>query len=73
MTLRDEDRALLEQKGISEKQVEEQLSRFATGFPYLKILSAARVGEGITLLTPEEEEKAIARWRLYLDEGGEVC
>lgn len=71
--LREEDLALLEQKGISEKQVEEQLKRFATGFPYLKIMDAARVGNGITKLTEDEEDKAIARWKLYLENGGEVC
>lgn len=71
--LREEDLALIEQKGISEKQVEEQLKRFATGFPYLKIMDAARVGNGITKLTENEEDKAIARWKLYLENGGEVC
>ena len=53
--LRDEDKALLEEKGISEQQVEQQLKRFATGFPYLKIKDVARTGQGITVLTPEEE------------------
>lgn len=71
--LREEDLALLEQKGITEKQVEAQLERFATGFPYLKIVGAAKIGEGIVSLTPEEEQKAIARWKQYLADGGDVC
>lgn len=71
--LRDEDKALLEEKGISEQQVEQQLKRFATGFPYLKIKDVARTGQGITVLTPEEEAEAVERWRKYLSDGGEVC
>ena len=69
--LRDEDKALLEEKGISEQQVEQQLKRFATGFPYLKIKDVARTGQGITVLTPEEEAEAVERWRKYLSDGGE--
>ena len=71
--LRDEDKALLEQKGITEKQVEEQLKRFQTGFPYLKIESAATVGNGITRLSDQEQATAVARWQNYLADGGEVC
>lgn len=71
--LREEDLALLQSKGISEQQVEEQLKRFATGFPYLKIMDAARPGQGITVLTPEEEQAAVERWQRYLADGGEVC
>ncbi len=71
--LREEDLKLLEQKGISEKQVEDQLRRFATGFPFLKIKNAARVGNGITNLSEADEELAIKRWQKYLSDGGEVC
>lgn len=70
---REEDLALLEQKGITEKQAEEQLKRFATGFPYLKILDVARTGHGITVLTEEEQLTAVERWKKYLADGGEVC
>ena len=37
MTFTQEDRDLLMQKGISESQIEEQLSCFKTGFPFLKL------------------------------------
>lgn len=70
---RDEDLALLEQKGITPEQAEAQLARFATGFPYLKILDVARPGAGITILSPEQEQAAIDRWQAYLKEGGDVC
>lgn len=67
-----EDIAQLEAKGISEAQLQQQLDRFAKGFPFLVVKSAARPGEGITVLTEEEEKKASERWHRYLTEGGEV-
>lgn len=67
------DLELFAQKGIAPEQVEEQLQRFATGFPYLKIYDVARTGHGITTLTPEQEQAAIERWHAYLAQGGEVC
>lgn len=59
-------------KGMTPGQVEEQLQRFVTGFPYLTIKDAARVGAGIMRLTPAGEDAAIDRWQQYLDHGGEV-
>lgn len=70
--LRPEDIRLIDSKGITPEQVADQLDRFAKGFPYLRIASAARVGDGIHQLTPEEEEAAVARWNKYLADGGEV-
>ena len=37
--LTTKDLALLEQKGISEKQIEEQLACFEKGFPFLGIIA----------------------------------
>ncbi len=70
---REEDLALLEQKGITPQEAEAQLKRFETGFPYLKILDVARTGHGITILTEQEQQAAIGRWQQYLADGGEVC
>ena len=70
---REEDLQLLEQKGITPEQAKAQLNRFATGFPYLKILDVARTGNGITTLTEEQQNAAVARWQEYLNAGGEVC
>ncbi|MDE5800084.1 MAG: DUF4301 family protein, partial [Paramuribaculum sp.] len=69
----ESDLELFQQKGITPEQVEQQLKRFATGFPYLKIHDVARTGHGITVLTPEQEHQAIERWHKYLADGGEVC
>ena len=71
--LKPEDKELLAQKGISEAEAEAQLSRFVTGFPYLKIKDAARVGAGIFRLSDEEVSAALERWHEYLSHGGEVC
>ncbi|MDE6062608.1 MAG: DUF4301 family protein, partial [Duncaniella sp.] len=71
--LRPEDLELLKNKGISEAEVESQLQRFVTGFPYLKISDAARVGAGIFRLDDEEIDAALERWKEYLEHGGEVC
>ena len=70
--LRPEDLDGLAAKGISEQQVDEQLARFRTGFPFLEIVSAATPAAGITQLSPEEEASAVARWDKYLADGGEV-
>lgn len=71
--LSQEDLAYIEERGMDAAQVENQLKRFATGFPYLEIKDAARAGQGITVLTPEQEDEAIARWKKFLADGGDVC
>lgn len=70
--LNQNDLKQIESKGVSPETVEAQLKRFVTGFPYLKLANSATVGNGIAKLTPELEERAIERWKLYLSEGGEV-
>ena len=42
-----QDLELLREKGITQDQIDTQLNYFATGFPYLSIVSAASVGKGI--------------------------
>lgn len=71
--LQPEDILTLEAKGITEEQLNAMLSRFAKGFPYLTIIDAARSGNGITVLAPEQEEAARQRWHKYLADGGDVC
>lgn len=71
--LRPEDKELIASKGISEAEVEAQLNRFVTGFPYLKIQDSARVGAGIFSLSPDDIDAALERWHEYLAHGGEVC
>ena len=71
--LQPEDQLTLEAKGISEDQLNGMLNRFEKGFPYLTIIDAARPSNGITVLSPEQEEKACLRWHKYLSDGGDVC
>lgn len=71
--LSNEDKARLAERGVSEDTLMKQVERFKTGFPYLKIYDSARPGAGITVLTPEEEAQAVARWNAYLANGGDVC
>ena len=56
------DRILLQQKGITEEQVEAQLLQIRTGFPYLELHAAAAVGSGIFQFNAEEEAAAVAAW-----------
>lgn len=70
--LTPEDIAGLEAKGITESSLQAQLKRFEKGFPFLTIKGAAQPGNGITVLTPDMQDTAVARWRTYLDNGGEV-
>ena len=73
LDLTTEDRELLKARGVTEEQLEQQVNRFRTGFPYLKLAGAARPAEGITVLSEPEETRAVDRWQRYLAEGGTVC
>lgn len=69
----DKDLKTLAAKGIDPAQVESQLNRFETGFPYLEIVDSATAGNGIMRLTPEQQKAAAERWTQYLADGGEAC
>lgn len=58
--LTPEDIKEIASKGISEETFEEQLNRFKTGFPYLKIKAVATVGNGIMRLM-EKKSRAASR------------
>lgn len=72
MKLEKADLEFLQEKGISEERLNAQIEMLQNGFPYLKIYSPARVGEGITRMTPQMEIGAIACWEEFLDKGGKV-
>ena len=54
----NEDLKQLASKGISQEQVKDQLERFVTGFPYLRLSDSAKLGKSIFGLSTEEEEQA---------------
>jgi hypothetical protein len=60
------DSALLDSKGISETQIEEQLKLFASGFPLPEITASASVEKGITVISKDEQLDCINAWDEYL-------
>ncbi len=56
----------LKAKGISEKQIEEQLACFVKGFPYLEIAASASVEKGIMVISKEEQASYMDAWDAYL-------
>lgn len=70
--LNESDMKTLAKRGITPEQLQAQVDRFATGFPYLKIYDSARPGSGITILSDAEENEAIARWDAFLADKGTV-
>ena len=72
MELNNVDLELLKAKGISPETIEEQLKRFETGFPYLKIKSVATIGDGIVRLSETEIADCIAEWNEFQNSGGKV-
>lgn len=56
----------LKHKNISVATVEQQLTSFVQGFPYLNIKRVAAIGEGLLQLTESELEVAIETWEHYL-------
>lgn len=50
----------IEAKGMSLKQVEDQLKNFKTGFPFIKLKAAATPGKGLKTFTNTEVEGLIA-------------
>ena len=67
-----EDRALLESKGISEAQMEQQLEQFKTGFPFLALVGPAAVDNGIQAIGEAEQRELVAKWEAYKQEGHRV-
>lgn len=71
-TYSPQDLALLKEKGITQEQIEAQLNYFSTGFPYLSILSAASIGDGIMKVEKDEEPQFLKAWQHFLDNNKKV-
>lgn len=67
-----EDLALLDSKGITPEQLENQLSCFKKGFPFLKLASAASVGAGVLAPDAKEQTAFLNEWDQYLQGTGKV-
>lgn len=58
-----EDLKQIEQHGLTREAVEVQLENFRKGFPYLKIVRSAVVGDGIVAVEEREAERLRAEYR----------
>lgn len=56
----------LQKKGITEDKIRQQLQDFATGFPYLEIISAATPDQGVMQCEHEQICTYLERWDEYL-------
>ncbi len=61
-----QDKELLKKKGISEAQIEEQLSCFRKGFPFLRLDSAASLEKGILAPGTNEQQAYLKAWEEYI-------
>ncbi len=59
-------------RGITPEQVEHQLNQIASGFPFLRLDSAAAIGNGILAPSDEERKQFIEAWNTYKAEGHDV-
>ena len=72
MELNDLDILTLNEKGKSPEKLQEELEMLKKGFPFLKIESAATIGQGISSFDDATKEKYKQIWNEYLSEGGKV-
>lgn len=64
-----EDIRQIEERGAQPSTVEAQVERFKTGFPWMDIVAPATPGKGITVLTPAQEDEAVAYYESAEIEG----
>ncbi|MDR0231484.1 MAG: DUF4301 family protein [Dysgonamonadaceae bacterium] len=70
--LTQNDLELLSKKGISTAQIEEQLSFFEKGLPYLSIAVSASVEKGIMRIPESEQPAYLDEWNAYLKENKQI-
>ena len=72
MNLTDNDLKVLQKKGKTREQLEEELRMLSEGFPFLQIERAATPGHGISVLDEKMENQAVDIWEQYLDSGASI-
>jgi hypothetical protein len=65
MILSEADKKQLAAKGITEAQIEAQLKKFETGFPFLKLEGAAAIDKGILAVSEKDADGYIDAWNRY--------
>lgn len=68
----DQDKIQLDNKNISITDVENQISSFEKGFPFLEITSIATVGKGIAQLNDSLKAELVELWNEYCNGNGTV-
>ncbi len=71
--LTKQDLQFLEQKGISEEQVINQLNQHKTGFPFADIQRPATPGDGIIAISKDDEKKYVKMFEDALNGGLDIC
>ena len=66
--LTPQDIRQIEEHGLSPEQIERQMERCRTGFPYLNLARAAVAGDGIVRMDASEAERCRALYRSRRDE-----
>ena len=59
------DLTLLKKKGITESDIERQLSNFHKGFQCIQLKKAATVNDGILQIASEKEEELLTLYERY--------
>lgn len=72
MALSEKDLQQIAAKGITPEKLEQQLSEFKTGFPFLKLEGPAAIGNGIVAPTADEVAKYVKVWNDYKAEGKKI-
>jgi hypothetical protein len=70
--LTQSDLKQLEMKCISIRQLEEQLSYFRKGFPYLSVIASASVQKGIKSIPEDKQSFYLDAWASYLEKNKEI-
>lgn len=61
-----EDLRTLQERQISQSQIDVQLNNFKNGFPFLKIVAAASLQKGIMRASETDEKKFLTAWQDFL-------
>ena len=67
-----EDLQQIAAHGLTVDKVEQQIERFRTGFPFLRLAGACEAGRGITVLDDELRAACADRWAGFLADNGDV-
>ncbi len=68
----EHDLQQIKDHNLTVEQVEHQLDDFKNGFPFLKLVGAATIGDGVQKLDEGKEAELIGEWESYLAAGGNI-